>query len=308
MIAVRVWYLHGMRPDDLPDTLAGLRRASRGRDLPVPTLLRSEKWDSLVRDGENEAVPGLVPLRAMAKTKRGIATGANEFFHLTAAQARDLGLPARSLLPCVGRAGDVEGFEFTEESFRRIRDGGARCYLVSLGPDLDDAERRYIAAGESEGIQSRYLLAARRPWFSMERQVPAPVWAAVFGRQGLRFVHNRAGVRTLTTFHCVYPQTASLEFCAALTLCLNAPSTQNRARAQRRVYGGGLLKFEPKDLLDIEVPDLRRVSASILAELAKLQAGFAGSAKRISETDWARADEAVREAAAEAARSQARHA
>ena len=38
----------------------------------------------------------------------------------------------------------------------------------------------------------------------------------------------------------------------------------------RRVYGGGLAKFEPKDLLQPEVPDIRRLPEATLDEIVSL--------------------------------------
>jgi adenine-specific DNA-methyltransferase len=102
----------------------------------------------------------------------------------------------------------------------------------------------------------------------MEQREPAPIWAAVFGRQSLRFVWNTAALSNLTTFHCLYPKVADPHFAAALTACLNSRLVQQTANHQLRVYGGGLLKFEPRDLLSIQVPDLPLVPRSTLKLLS----------------------------------------
>jgi adenine-specific DNA-methyltransferase len=307
MSDILAWYLHGITSNELPDSLDALRQIAVENRFKPETLLNTDKWDFLIREGEKDAKPGFVPLRQLASTKRGIATGANEFFHLSAPRAAELKLPSHVLVPCVGRAADVHGFEFSEGDLRALTTNGRRVFLATFGSSLTDAERRYITSGEASGIQERFLLAGRKPWYTMEPQRQAQIWAAVFGRQGLRFVHNRTNALTLTTFHCVYPIDRSDNAVAALTLCLNVPSVQAAARAHTRVYGGGLLKFEPRDLLDICVPDLSRADDSTLAALAAEQLRLSAELRagvEYEDLKWEWAEELVRAAAMEATQSQ----
>jgi adenine-specific DNA-methyltransferase len=307
MSDILAWYLHGITSSELPDSLEALRRLAVENRFRPETLLTTDKWDFLIREGEKDAKPGFVPLRQLAATKRGIATGANEFFHLSAPRAAELKLPPHVLVPCVGRAADVQGFEFSDGDLRALTMNGRRAFLATFGSSLTDAERRYITSGEQSGIQERFLLAGRKPWYAMEPQRPAQIWAAVFGRRGLRFVHNRTNALTLTTFHCVYPINRSDNSIAALTLCLNVPSVQASARAHTRVYGGGLLKFEPRDLLEICVPDLSKADESTLAALAAEQLRLSAELRAgmgYEDLKWERAEELVKEAAMAATQSQ----
>ena len=57
-------------------------------------------------------------------------------------------------------------------------------------------------------------------------------------------------------------------FAAALAACLNSAEVQSSALQQSRVYGGGLRKVEPRDLLAIQVPDLRLASSETIKRLA----------------------------------------
>ena len=136
----------------------------------------------------------------------------------------------------------------------------------------------------------------------MERQKPAPIWAAVFGREGMRFIVNEANILTLTTFHCVYPDVEEPTYVKALAACLNSKGLQDRARSKVRVYGAGLLKYEPKDLLEIEVPDLRQVSTVTLQRLADMFDELDRSTRSdVITFDWESLDVLVVEASEEAA-------
>jgi len=242
------------------------------QDFDPERLLTEKKWNHVLAHGHTEFMPGYVKLLELADTRRGIATGCNSYFHLAPSSVKTHRLRAANLTPCIGRATDVAGTIFTQQDFEALVARDSRTYLFDMRGEPDDAERQYIEQGMAGKLHDRYLCAARDKWYEMEKRLPSPIWAAVFGRSGLRFVHNSAGIANLTTFHCVYPKISGARFAAALTACLNSRVVQNRAKRQHRVYGGGLLKFEPKDLLDIEVPDLREVSDETLDRLCKVLA------------------------------------
>jgi adenine-specific DNA-methyltransferase len=275
------------------------------RSIATEVLRTAAKWDHLLRQSLEAPAPGFVPLRELADTRRGIATGANDFFHMKPSAAQAHGLAPNHLHPCVGRAADVSGLVFTATDWQRLMQEDRRGYLLKLDGKLTAPERRYLAKGEADGLPERFLLAQRSLWYAMEERRPAPIWAAVFGRKELRFVWNRARSLNLTTFHCIYPRITTGPFVPALVACLNSTVVQEKAKGQRRVYAGGLSKFEPRDLLEIQVPDLRLVSGETLALLAAqlrlLDNAYKGGdshARSAAERDL---DQAVRDAAALAA-------
>ena len=268
---VRGWFVNG---DADTSSLGALRNDAQvtARVFTSKELCGANKWNYLFERGTAEAHAGLVPLSALALAKRGLATGANGFFHLSSAAARESGIAELNLLPCIGTAADVGGLMFTAADFATLEARGRRTRLVDLRDDLSAPETAYVQSGAALGLPERFLLRARTPWYAQERRTPAPIWAAVFGRTAMRFVLNAAGVQSLTTFHGIYPKDTCTDFpradfTKALCACLNSDLVQKQSEAQRRVYGGGLMKFEPGDLMGIPVPDLRRVSAKTLDEL-----------------------------------------
>jgi adenine-specific DNA-methyltransferase len=238
------------------------------KDISYSELLSSKKWDYLIKTEEISAKRTVTHLRDLAITKRGIATGANEFFHLSLSEAESNKLDDEALKTCVGRASDVHGLCFTDADFDRLISENRRTHLVCINREPSEGAIAYIRKGEQLKLHERYLLAARRPWYQMESRPYAPIWAAVFGRSGLKFVRNKARVLNLTTFHCVYPSRTDDVFLDALTVTLNSRMVQLESAREQRVYGGGLLKAEPKDLLDMWVPPLKRFDQVDLESLA----------------------------------------
>ena len=275
------------------------------RTLDGATLRARRKWNDIFGHGIRPALPGFVRLGELATTRRGIATGANRFFHLRPSDAADIGLRARSMRACVGRAADVRSCVFSDEDYARLGAVDARCILLDVDGEPSPRERAYLERGKRDGIAQRYLCAARPHWYRMERPRAAPIWAGVFARSGLRFVWNVAGVANLTAFHCIYPLDDDPVRAAALAACLDSEVVQSQARQHVRVYGAGLSKLEPRDLLEIPVPDLRRVSRATLRSLhdalltldRALRAGSAAGARvQLDELAQAAAAEAFRTA------------
>lgn len=204
--AVRTIYLE--RDLSREQLLTLLDRASTSspgvfvQDIAVDVLKKTKKWDYLIKTSGLQNKVSQSHLQDLATTKRGIATGANDYFHLSLADANTNSLGAKYLRPCIGRSVDVKGLSFSENDFETLVKEERRTHLLCLEGRLGQAETAYMQKGIDAGLHERYLLAARKQWYAMENRPPAPIWAAVFGRAGLRFVRNKAGVLNLTAFHC----------------------------------------------------------------------------------------------------------
>lgn len=244
----------GWRPD-LAEALGGGAPLLAVQDVSADGLLAAPKWEALLRGAGPEMPDGYVPLGDLATTRRGIATGANAFFHISLAAAREAGIRDEHLIPCAGKAA-ARGLSFGPEDLARLDAEGKPTRLVSLSGALTPEEEAWVRSGEEAGISERYVCRTRRPWYAQERPRIAPIWAAVFGRERMRFMRNRAGAANLTTFHGIYPHRTDAAFLDALTDALNSDEVQGLMRAHMRVYGGGLGKIEPRDLIRIPIPEI----------------------------------------------------
>lgn len=212
----------------------------------------------LTRLVQTEEHKGLL-LRNLALVQRGIATGANDFFFMTAAQAAERGIPPECLVRAVGRTRDVEGEEITAERLQALDAAGRPTYLLSLGKtdtaSLPPAIQEYLKVGEELGLSVRPLIAQRKPWYKMETRTPPPFLFAYLGRRHARFIRNTAGVLPLTGFLCIYPHctdTASLE---ELWQILRNPATVANLARVGKSYGSGAIKVEPRSLEKLPIPE-----------------------------------------------------
>lgn len=236
-----------------------------------PELLKTKKWDSLFNKdkliGNQE---NLIRLDDLCTSRRGIATGANFFFHLNNTKVKENGLSTISLKKCIGSAPDVKGLIFTSEDFDALVERDGKAYLFDPPQLLSETDKKYIASGVSLEINKGYLTSNRKVWYVQEQRSPALIWVGVFNREKVKFIFNENEIYNLTTFHCLYPHKEFTPLqVKALVAILNHQDVAAYVMEQRRVYGGGLVKLEPKDLNDIRIPDLRSLSFEALEALAK---------------------------------------
>jgi adenine-specific DNA-methyltransferase len=262
------------RLDDVRLALADgqSREKVRASERDAGAMAKEKKWDHVLRDSASrETTPTCWrPLGDWCRSRRGIATGANEFFHLSASRAASIGIAADHLMPCVGGARHVKGLVFSSGDYDALHTADQPSLLLNATSITTPGEGKYIRYGESLGLPQRYLLSVRKPWYRMERANPAPIWVGVFGRGDLRVIRNRSGVAQLTTFHGLSPATEDPLVIDALVVLLNSPAARQAIGRARRVFGAGLEKIEPADLLDIELPDLRSIARNALERLANL--------------------------------------
>lgn len=231
--------------------------------------MASEKW--LVPVHLNQAVgkEQMAPLSTFGKVMRGIATGDNSFFVISEAQREQAALGEDCVIPCLAKSSYASELEFSQEQFAELRASQKPVWLVDLvGREEMPAVQKYIKSGVERGADQRFLTSRRLPWFALEQRPPAPLLVTTFSRGKLRWVRNLAGVRNLTAFHGFYPAPGvDLDLLCAY---LVTPLAQEMLAHQRREYGNGLHKYEPNDLNQALVLDVRTMGEVEKAEVREL--------------------------------------
>lgn len=240
-----------------PEELAG-----RGlEDLPGRVLSPEEpapdrSWMPYFAVSEKTAYENLVSTARFFRASRGIATGANDYFCLTASQLAAFRIPRSCVVPCLCRSRDVKRPQFTAGDLADLISRDKPVFL--LAPEGSDAPADYLARGLALRINQKYLPAHRDPWYAPEPQIPAPIWIAGACRGGMKIVRNLAGIRTLTTFHLVRPREGVDP--DLLFAYLRSPIAQELLLRQSRTMGQGLTKLQPGDLNRGQMLDLDRLS------------------------------------------------
>ena len=206
-----------------------------------------------------------ITLRSFARVMRGIATGGNEFFFMTAKKADSLGIPAQFLTPAIGRTRDVPGDLLAGPMFHELEAKSRPTLLFAPdGRTLDrfpSRVREYLEHGQTMGLHTRPLIRTREPWYKMEKRPIPPILFAYLGRRNARFIRNLAGVVPLTGFLCVYPHQTDSSFVDKVWEILKHPQTIANLPLVGKSYGAGAIKVEPRALEKLPIP------TSVVAEV-----------------------------------------
>ena len=217
------------------------------------------KWKAYYQIQNSTKFKHLVPFTKFGKVVRGIATGANKYFTFNLSKAKQQGIGEEYLLPCICKSTDVQGAFFTQEDFEKVKQENRSVFLFNAVDPNDTAVKKYLEKGVAEKVHKKFLTASRNPWYSLENRPPSPIWVSVFNRNGLRFIRNEAGIRNLTTFHCIYTNIFSAPKVDLLFAYLLTNISKQILKDNCREYGNGLQKFEPNDINKANIIDLDRI-------------------------------------------------
>ncbi|MCK9617174.1 MAG: N-6 DNA methylase [Lentimicrobiaceae bacterium] len=197
-------------------------------------------------------------LHDFANVMRGIATGSNEFFFLTAKQVIELGIPDEFIKRAVGRTKDATSNILTENDLNILEEKQRPTFLFSINNihnNFPKSVLNYLKVGEEMGLPNLSLIKQRKPWYKMEKREISPLLFAYLGRRNTRFILNEAGVIPLTCFLCVYPIYTDKKYIRNLWEALNHPDTLENLKLVGKSYGSGALKVEPGKLNKLPIPE-----------------------------------------------------
>jgi hypothetical protein len=256
-------------------TYGGSLSRPRTRALVAACRLESAaKWSGLstARAAGRRAAP---TLGEYFRVKRGIATGANAFFIMTAEQAAERGIPRQCLRPILPGARRLQADEILADEAGnpllmrslwlldcRLSEERIRCEYPQFW--------RYLESGRG-GIGQGYLCRRRAPWYAQEAREPTRFLCTYMARSrggGVqRFIFNCSNAIAANTYLMLYSRESVARF---------IDEDETRARrvwqalqgigtdvmmAGGRVYGGGMYKLEPGELMRIPAPGVAALLA-----------------------------------------------
>lgn len=264
-------------------------RATYERSVSMGELASQSRWQLAPQDPAAAPTVDATTIGDLFTVRRGIATGANQFFVLTHDQSTAHHLPLETLRPILTspRQLTTEIIEGDERGLPRIPE--PLVLLDCTAPPNELARQfptawEYLERGREQGIANGYLCRSREPWYLQEHRAPALFLVSYMGRATakrdapFRFFLNRSQAIATNGFLCMYPKP---ELAAALK---NHPERETELlhlltsidgptlRRNGRSYGGGLHKVEPSELLRLPLPSLPKwlESASEDRQLALL--------------------------------------
>lgn len=232
--------------------------------LSADSLRRTRKWTGALVPASKGVAASSCHLSDFFDITRGIATGDNDFFVMSAEQAQARRLPPEFLLPVLPSPrylnteeilADDEGLPLLDQRLFLLN-----CRLpAEVVKDKHPALWAYLAEGISRKVHEGYLCTHREPWYSQEARSPSPFLCTYMGRGGrerpaFRFILNHSRAIATNVYLHLYPKgnlrsllkrqpRLQREIWSALQSI-----TMESLKGVGRVYGGGLHKVEPNEL------------------------------------------------------------
>jgi hypothetical protein len=245
---------------------------AQSKALPREELRGVKKWTSLPQKaliGSAKHSRSVV-LGDFFNVKRGIATGDNSFFIVPKSNIHHLGIPLACVHPILPSPrylkqviieADDDGWPVIDNQLALVD-----CHLREK--EISRKWPRfleYLELGKRNGVPNGYLASRRSPWYSQEKRDVPMLLCTYMGRsltRPFRFLWNKSQATAANVYLLLYPKPFVAE------------RVRNKAKevfgvlqaihpeqffSEGRVYGGGLHKMEPAELMRLPANDLEEI-------------------------------------------------
>lgn len=214
---------------------------------------KSERsWSILLRNTEIVRNEGFVNLGELFQVRRGQVTGKNSVW---VTKDNRFGLPEEFLVPSITEAADI-----IHAPNSRIDDLAVLRRVVALPASIDElsddkreAVLEFLSWARSEDADKGFVARNRKPWWKVNMANIPQVVVTYMGRRPPVFAINTAGASLINVAHGLYPK---VELEAGALEWLVTWLNKNVSQDSGRVYAGGLTKFEPSEVMRLQVPGI----------------------------------------------------
>lgn len=191
--------------------------------------------------------PDSIRLGDFAKVGIGYITGDNDFFHLSASQARLWNIPTELLVPSVRRGKSLDGDIVDQDMIKRWEQADEPCYLLSLSTNAAPpaAVARYLATERGVEASRRYKCRIRRPWYVVPRVIRPDYFLQYMSGKEVKLARNDASAACTNSLHAVQITDRSRANCALPHW--GSKLTKLSCELEGHPLGGGMLKMEPRE-------------------------------------------------------------
>jgi hypothetical protein len=205
--------------------------------------------------------------------RRGVATGANEFFIIGQDVIKEYSIPKQFLKPILPSPRYLTQDVIESDANGMPKIDNLKFLLDCNLPPNIVKERypglwSYFQTGKKQRLHERYLCASKEVWYFQEKRAPSLYMATYMGRSNvngqapIRFFLNHSQAIGTNVFLHLYPKPALLSILnenpnrkKELLDLMNAIPMQEFLRVGR-AYGGGLHKVEPGELKNLSFGQL----------------------------------------------------
>lgn len=254
-----------------------ISKPSFSHTVSTKTLQKSSKWNrGFILDTQETSIKSEIKLSDLFQIKRGVATGANNFFILTPEQISQLRIPNELLTPILPSPRYLVNAEIFADK-QGNPDFQRKLFLLTCKQQSEELRINYpsvwnyLQQGIDAGISERYLCKHRSLWYLQEARDPARFLCTYMGRhqskdgKPFRFILNHSKAIAPNVYLMMYPKehlatllTAHPELLQSVWKALNLIPIQSLIN-EGRVYGGGLYKLEPRELANAPADSLLKV-------------------------------------------------
>jgi len=258
------------------------------QNISLDTLRQEQKWTRFPKRPVRTVSSTELRFRDLFEIKRGIATGANDFFIVDAEQIYQHELPSAFLTPILPSPRHLESDEVLAADLNGNPLLKRPLWLINCDlPENQVAQNypalwHYFQLGAAQGIKDGYLCQHRAVWYAQDKRLPSPFLCTYMGRPSnghginpFRFILNHSRAVAPNVYLNIYPKqmlvkalTDNPELKRTIWHSLQS-ITVEKLIDEGRVYGGGLYKLEPKELGNLPIGEIFNWQPELLSAIPR---------------------------------------